>query len=147
MTPEQITLTAYTPCNRVAMRTISAAAPLIPKATRMAHRLRLFVVPAPTVTDNRGGFGWGAFRICRGLPQIWIAGQKHSRLIGDKSHAQHLIETLSHELAHYEQWRDELRLQERGIAPRAKRIAAALAVALAPAADASIAARGFAAIA
>lgn len=95
------------------------------RACDIQHIVRVLVVPAKSLTAGNQ-YGFGAFVVTRGKPEIWLAGQKPEKSITDDEHRQMTIETFAHELAHYEQWRDGLKLQERGVAVRAKRIVRAL---------------------
>lgn len=95
------------------------------RACDIQHLVRVLVVPAKSLSAGNQ-FGFGAFVIKRGKPEIWLAGQKPERSVTNQEHAEMIVATFAHELAHYEQWRDGLPLQERGVAIRAKRIIKAL---------------------
>lgn len=130
--PSQLTVAAYRPFDRVARRVLTAVADAVPAVVRLDHIVRMFVVPARTVSDGRGGCGFAAFRVIRSQPEIWIAGQRCDRRVSDAVHARTLIESLAHELAHYEQWRDGKVLRERGVNVRARTISRRLSAAAAP---------------
>lgn len=84
----------------------------------------LLVVLCPSqAVESPDGAGFGAFRINRGRPEIWLAGEKPEPSMSDADHAGEILEVLSHEVAHYEQWRDGREIQERGVAVRARTIA------------------------
>jgi len=96
------------------------------KELNIKHRVRVMVVPAPVIEGEPGKFGFGCF--VPGAPnkkfdcQIVLAGDLDE--VGLKVSEQHefIEETLAHELAHYEQWRDGKPLQERGVRVRGKNI-------------------------
>jgi hypothetical protein len=120
-----INFLAFRPFNRVANRVFSNIVPLIPAVVDIRHRLNFFTVPAQTVSHGKG-VGFAAFHIVRRVPEIVIADQKPERGMSDNDHAMFLIEHAAHELAHYEQWRDGRKLQERGVEVRARTIKAKL---------------------
>lgn len=87
--------------------------------------VEVFIVPAPAVTIH-GRTGFGATRVQkngRGRARIYIAGD-YTEVMRDhkipKPQARKDIgETLAHEWAHYEQWRDGRPIIERGVRMRA----------------------------
>jgi hypothetical protein len=98
---------------RRAMRRLVAAAP---RVTPIRHPIRVFIAPAATVQHPGGGIGFGCFGPCKGRPEIWMGGRPPVK----KWVEAWLREVLAHELAHYEQFRDGHRLQERGVAVRTR---------------------------
>lgn len=91
--------------------------------TPMRHTIQVYVVPAITVSDDGHRFGFAAFRMAGGEPEIWIGGEPPK---GVDDLEAYLRENFAHELAHYEQWRDGRTLQERGVEVRARTLATAL---------------------
>lgn len=93
------------------------------------HHVRVLVVPAPCIVDRNHGSGFGVFstrtitvRDRRVRPMIGIAGHCPQGCEYE-DWLQTLPETIFHEIAHYEQFRDGRKLQERGVAKRALALA------------------------
>jgi hypothetical protein len=84
----------------------------VPRITEIKHDLAVKVVPALTVTDGQGGYGFGAF-IYHEVPGkeeeqglvIFIPGHKIPDLANNEWPA-FLAMNFLHEVAHYEQYRD-----------------------------------------
>lgn len=98
---------------------------LVQLVVRVEHAVLVDVVPAFVVTDPQGRHAFGLFYFERyNEPSIAVAGDlrpivaKHGR--GEA--LEMFRDTLAHELAHYEQWRDGRKVQERGVNVRAKSI-------------------------
>jgi hypothetical protein len=83
------------------------------------------VVPAPSVADGQGGYGFGAtvIGISKTPVRIYIAGQlgavKGDHRLSQRTIRRYLGETICHEWAHYEQFRDGRPVIERGVRVRA----------------------------
>ncbi len=128
MSKARINFLAFRPCNRVAANVFANVVPVIPDVIDLRHRLNFFACPAKTVGAD-GKFGFGAFVVVRCVPEIHIADQKPNASVMDHEHEEQLLQTISHELAHYEQWRDRHRgrkLTERGVEVRARTITAVI---------------------
>jgi hypothetical protein len=80
------------------------------------HDLCIFVVSAILVSYKRL-VGFGMFIVEGGSPRIVMGGELPPS-IEPKDYQISFAETMAHELAHYEQWRDGRRLQERGVSVR-----------------------------
>lgn len=87
------------------------------------HVVPVHLVPAAVVEDEETGKrGFGAFKVVDGNPEIWIAAAvglwvNEHKLDPADVLAMH-IETMVHELIHYEQWRDGRLQNERGVKKR-----------------------------
>lgn len=119
------TLVLQAPVGRVARRVFDSCYKAMCAAVDFRHAVKIHVVPSRVVGDQPPfgrlhGVGFGAFAIRRGKPSIWIAGIRQEGCITDDEHREMLLRVLCHELAHYEQWRDGKRLQERGVGVRAR---------------------------
>lgn len=77
------------------------------------------VTPSYVVGDEESGYGFAAFQVCDGKIEIFLAGHPLPD-ITYKEWLDCLKESLCHELAHYEQYRDKKPLQERGVRVRAR---------------------------
>jgi len=92
---------------------------------RIEHPLMVEVVPAEVLTDGHKGYGFGLFYFDKlSIPSIALAGDLRSIVTecGKSEALGHLRQTFAHELAHYEQWRDGRKVQERGVEVRARNI-------------------------
>jgi len=92
------------------------------RVTEIKHSLTVIVYPRATLTIN-GDAAFGAFEA--GLQTIWVPGdmRKLKSILKTRSDCPAIemaVETLCHEIAHYEQWRDGRKLQERGVAVRTR---------------------------
>lgn len=79
------------------------------------------VTPSYVVGDGKDGYGFAAFVVNKGDVKIYLAGHQ----VPDMTYSEWLevlMESLCHELAHYEQYRDGKEIQERGVAVRTKSI-------------------------
>jgi hypothetical protein len=85
------------------------------------HRLPVYLVPTQSVAGRDGKAGFAVF-FCKKNDSYIIIGARQSNLLFPKlsDHLSHLETCLCHEVAHYEQWRDGRKLQERGVAVRAR---------------------------
>lgn len=88
----------------------------VERSIRIDHKLIINIVPAPAVASPDGGVGFGAtvFPKC----EMWIAGVVPEECANEAVHFLSL--TLAHEFAHYEQFRDSRKIQERGVSVRAR---------------------------
>ncbi len=109
-------------------RELRRVASLFPEVSRVRHRISVVVAPAPAISGPDGGVGFGAF-LCparkrySGPLRIYIAGRPmgyKSAGVGRREAVHAVGESLLHELAHYEQYRDGRTVQERGVEVRAK---------------------------
>ena len=90
------------------------------KATEIRHRITVICVEAHKIQWPGSGFAAALFK-CPEPLQIYVA------CVGPPGMSLHdwhgaIAGLVAHELAHYEQFRDGLKMQERGVAARAKRI-------------------------
>lgn len=95
-----------------------------PDFLRIEHPLPVIVVPAPVVATP-DGYGFGVFVGHRGKCHIWLAGalrDEKQNYLAKSENTKQVLQSLAHELAHYEQWRDGRKLTERGVAVRARGI-------------------------
>lgn len=92
--------------------------------TEIQHYVRVRLVPVAVVYVDGCERGFGVFvNFPRRLPIIYIGTgyrelKKHVGMTEDEFE-EHLRHNLAHEVAHYEQWRDGKKLQERGVNVRA----------------------------
>lgn len=96
----------------------------IPEIIRIEHPLPIMVCDAPAVATPTG-YGFGVFQVHRNKCEIFIAGSlldEHDKPLEQAENAEQVLQSLAHELAHYEQWRDGRNLTERGVAVRARGI-------------------------
>lgn len=116
--------------DRVVRRVVSKGLRWYANNFPVPHNVKVLIVPAPVVIGPDGMSGFGVF--CtrpvtvndrRVRPGILIAGQCPPTGITYDDWLQTIPETLFHELAHYEQFRDGRKLQERGVAVRALNLA------------------------
>jgi len=91
----------------------------------LRHKIPIHVVPAPTVVAPDGQVGLGAFAVHSDRIEIWVAAdltdveRDHPDLGADDMRAI-VLESLMHELMHYEQWRDGRAMNHRGVEQRAQ---------------------------
>ena len=85
---------------------------------RIEYALKVFVVPSAVITDAEGNYGFGAFYVNKGV--IIIAGQQMPGVTRTEWLTKRLPVIICHELAHYEQFRDQRPIQERGIKVRVR---------------------------
>lgn len=101
------------------------AVPLLERHFDLRHLMYAFLTPSVTVTVGGDDFGFGAFYVQAGHPRVYLGGepQKIKEFKGRTGDIfGHLLDTLAHELIHYEQWRDGKPLHHRGVERRAHRI-------------------------
>lgn len=89
------------------------AVEIIATITKIEHQLPVLVVPAPCI-DFAGKVAFGVF-VSKPLG-ICVAGELPDELFDEEE--RFFISTLVHEIAHYEQFRDGKKLQERGVPRR-----------------------------
>lgn len=88
----------------------------VEQAVRFEHEVPIVVVPAPVISVERDA-AFGGFCHQEGKVRIIIGGAVH-----EDYKLPEIINTVAHELVHYEQWRDGRELGERGVAVRARNI-------------------------
>jgi len=84
----------------------------------MKHALVVTVVPGNVIQTPSGKRAFGLFRASGNGIEICIAGTP----IRNMTTIDDIERTLCHEFAHYEQFRDGRRLQERGVKVRAENL-------------------------
>lgn len=92
-------------------------------STRVPHKVEVQVIPAACLTGDNKDLNCGHFFLDdRGNPVIQIAGAKTWQTKEGREAGMHdLKDTLAHELAHYEQFRDGRDYtSERGVRVRAR---------------------------
>lgn len=90
--------------------------------TDIRHDVLVYVVPSTAVTFNNTGCGFGCFtHRVKGKPAIILAGRRLPE-IPVAEWVDHLTDTIIHEIVHYEQFRDEKPITERGVAVRIKNL-------------------------
>jgi hypothetical protein len=122
----RVLLDIYRPCPWRVRRAVSSVLPAVQAwaGDGPGPALVIIVCPGVVIRCPDGRFGWGTFTTpAKGQrPVIHLAAHKHDRRASDGQHVFRVLTTLAHELAHYEQWREGIKVQERGVAVRAKRI-------------------------
>lgn len=90
------------------------------------HNVRVIVVAGVIQFHEDAECGFGAFRDGEDGPKIYLCGLTMQQLgetrITTKESLRMIVETLAHELVHYEQFRDEKTPTERGVAVRMRSI-------------------------
>lgn len=81
------------------------------QVVRLDHKLRVEVVAAESIEIEKDKYAFGAFVVDEEGPRIVVAGLCFDKQL-THDFAGAVITTLAHELAHYEQWRDEVPLDE-----------------------------------
>lgn len=109
------------PIPRNVRRVVTRLCQELQRATSVPHEVEVIVVPAPAVSRPDGACGFGGFAPADG--RIYLAGQRPPD-VSSAAWQDLVAETLCHELAHYEQWRDGRELTERGVAVRARNLLA-----------------------
>lgn len=122
-----ITLSVHEDVRQDVRNAILSFVERIPALTEISDRLLIVVRPTAYVGAD-GSFGFGMFWVSgkNGLatqPRIEIAAGAVNVLLDagetEQEAVLHMLNTLAHEVAHYEQWRDGRKLQERGVKRRA----------------------------
>lgn len=119
-----IRLTFTPPIPRDIRRAVRDACRQVSRVIEIRHHLPVTVVPRDRVTSDVGP-AWGAFWYDDGPPHIFIAG--HLDELPKSQRAANVVDTLMHECVHYLQWANGEKIQERGVAVRARNIAKRLA--------------------
>lgn len=84
--------------------------------------LECHLVPAPSVSDGKE-YGFGVFVVRKNSSMIAIAGKYSNEMTASrKDWLESIPETIAHEWAHMEQWRDGLALSHKGIDKRTKKL-------------------------
>jgi len=116
-----ITLKFIPPVSAKVRATIKSFIEIVPEVIRLEHDLRVTVLPEAIIrVENDAAFG--GFYPGPG-PSIVLAGSPEKASgISIEEWCGCVLHILSHELAHYEQFRDGKELTERGVEVRAKSI-------------------------
>lgn len=90
---------------------------------KLNHPLTVRVVPAQVIGTQEVGFGFGLFEYDKKGKDltIMLSGHQLPDLQYDEW-IEMIMEALCHELAHYEQFRDGKKVQERGVRVRARNL-------------------------
>jgi hypothetical protein len=113
----------------LAMRTLRK----LERVSELRHHMTVLIVKEPAVATgpppHGAGTGFACFdphrvtmTVCAGMVRLLMTEHSYSRRDADAA----FVETLCHEWAHYEQFRNAKRLQERGIGVRARALMAAI---------------------
>jgi hypothetical protein len=87
--------------------------------TEIRHWLPVSLVPAPTLQAPDGALGFAVFVVDPKGARILVAGENPFEDCPEREFIESTLHNVAHEIAHYEQWRDGRKVQERGVNLRA----------------------------
>ena len=106
-------------------KVVQETAEALEMACEVPHDLLMIVYPSEVVTTDDGDACWATFHEPKpdAAMHIKIAGRFPRKFFPTREHGfEHLVDSVCHEFAHYEQWRDKKPVVERGIAARTRKL-------------------------